>query len=620
MPFPGGRLQCLNIGWDVEKKTWYRLPPYDVTGHDDWLHWTKGSQTWNGMCAECHSTDLKKGFSMEKESYNTSWSGIDVGCEACHGPGSEHLTWAARPEMAREQAVNAGLTVDTGTGDNRDQITICAPCHSRRYQLGDNNHHNKELLDIMVPSLLTSPLYYPDGQILEEVYVYGSFSQSKMYQHDIRCSDCHDMHSLALHKPDNELCTQCHRKDDYDTPRHHFHKSVYQGKPSEGHLCVKCHMPGRIYMGIDYRPDHSLRIPRPDLSLELGVPNSCSANGCHEDKPLDWVIEKYQGWYGTAAKPHYGQIFSKATDLTPGLAPDLIRIADDTLLPVIVRATALELLNSYPQEATTDTFLRALESPDALLRHTAIRHLPHIDNESKARFIAPKLYDHVKAVRIEAAAALAALPKNLLRDEDKEIFESTLAEYRKTMLYNADFAPQRFNLANLESALGNDDKAISLYKQSLEIDSLFYPARVNLAMLLNRNGDNEEAAKHLEQVVRNHPELYRISYSLGLLLAEMNQFRQASIYLERAADGMPEYTRARYNLALTLMKLRRWEDAEKALLTAVTTEPENTQYFSVLANFYLNSGRKQRALQLAKTVLKAAPNNGQAQQLLRSLE
>ncbi|MFN2221288.1 MAG: multiheme c-type cytochrome, partial [Candidatus Promineifilaceae bacterium] len=199
VPFPGGRMQCLNIAWDVERKSWYRLPPYDVKGPDDWLHWTRGAQTWNAMCAECHSTHLVKGYDPDQEDYRTTWSEIDVGCEACHGPGSKHIEWADRPPLARSKTNNYALAVHTGGIDTADQIKLCAPCHSRRFQLGDNPHKEGELLDVMVPQLLSQGLYYPDGQIQEEVYVYGSFVQSKMYQRGVRCSDCHDVHSLKLH-------------------------------------------------------------------------------------------------------------------------------------------------------------------------------------------------------------------------------------------------------------------------------------------------------------------------------------------------------------------------------------------------------------------------------------
>ena len=461
VPFPEGRLQCLNIAWDVEQKQWYRLPPYEVEGPDDWLHWTRGGQTWNLMCAECHSTRLTKGYDPVSGAYQTDLFEIDVGCEACHGPGSKHLEWADKPPLARPAAENFALVVRSGQLETREQIRLCAPRHSRRFQLGDNRHIEGELLDLMVPQLLTEGLYYPDGQILEEVYVYGSFVQSKMYQHGVRCSDCHDVHSLKRHKEKNELCTQCHRAEVYDSKAHHFHKQVHNGQPSEGHLCVKCHMPGRHYMGIDYRPDHSLRIPRPDLSAKLGTPNVCSAKGCHADKPLAWNIEHFSKWYGASRKPHYGEVLAAGRGRKPGAEANLVRLADDSLLPAIVRATALQLLRAYPSEASHAALARALEDDDALIRYTAIRSLEFFDAETRVKRIAPKLYDPVKAVRMEAAVMLSALPVESLREDDREAYGKGLEEYREAMLYNADLAPQRYNLGNLAANQVDSTEAIT---------------------------------------------------------------------------------------------------------------------------------------------------------------
>lgn len=620
VPFPGGRLQCLNIAWDAVNSSWYRLPPYEVENHEDWLHWTRGAQTWNGMCAECHSTRLEKRFDIESESYDTRWFEIDVGCEACHGPGSRHVNWAERPEMARPQIEDYELAVNTSTTDNRKQIAVCAPCHSRRYQLGDNLHREGDILDTMVPSILEEGLYYADGQILEEVYVYGSFTQSKMYDHDVKCSDCHDMHSLSLHLDGNDLCLQCHRKEDFDTPAHHFHKQVHQGEPSDGHLCVKCHMPGTRYMGIDYRPDHSIRIPRPDLSEKIDVPNSCSAVGCHDDKPLEWINESFTKWYGTARKPHYGEILAAGRERKLEATDDLIRLAEDTLLPVIVRATALALLTHYPLNDTTNTFTRALEDEDSLIRHTAIRNLNHLNQSDRIDLIEPKLYDRVKGVRMEAAAALADVPLNSLRPENRATFKKVLAEYRLAMLYNSDFAPQRFNLGNLEANLGNNDLAISYYEQAIAIDEQFYQGKVNLAIQFNRTGQNEKAEILLKEVLADFPQLYEVAYSLGLLLAEMEDYTGASIYLGQAADNMPDYGRARYNQALALLKLKKWEQGEQAIIKALESEPNNQEYFSTLINLYLNFQMADRAKIAAEKALKHNPDHQQAQELLKSLK
>jgi tetratricopeptide (TPR) repeat protein len=620
IPFPGGRLQCLNIAWDARQNLWYRLPPYDVEGTDDWLHWTRGGQTWNGMCAECHSTNVEKHFDIASNTYQTSWYEIDVGCEACHGPGSRHAAWAAKPPLARTVLDNDGLAVATSGITSKEQIALCAPCHSRRFQLGDNDHRQGDVLDSMVPSLLEEGLYYPDGQILEEVYVYGSFVQSKMYRHEVRCSDCHDMHSLTLHKEGNDLCLQCHRAEEYDRYDHHFHQPRFEGRPSEGYLCVKCHMPGRTYMGIDYRPDHSLRVPRPDLSVSIGTPNSCSTADCHGDKPLSWVNDHYQQWYGKARKPHYGEIIAAARSLNPGAEKELQNLSKDTLIPVIVRATALSLLRNYPDPLTTRTLVSGLDDEDSLIRYTAIRGLGRLDSAARLHYIAPKLYDPVKAVRIEAAAALASVPTSSIKADDIDAFTSNLEAYRQAMLYNSDFAPQRYNLGNLAAAQGDEDGAIAYYRQAIKIDDQFYPAKVNLAMALNRRGDNRAAEKLLREVVKRNPQLGEVRYSLGLLLAEMENYEEAASMLGSAADNMPSYSRPRYNQALALLKLKRYEDGEQALLKALEVEPENSEYFSTLANLYLNFGMIDRAEQLARTILEKVPDHRAAAQLLELIE
>jgi tetratricopeptide (TPR) repeat protein len=619
VPFPDGRLQCLNIAWDSRDNRWYRLPPYEIKNTEDWLHWTRGGQTWNGMCAECHSTRVVKNYDMEQDSYRTSWFEIDVGCESCHGPGSRHDAWAAKPPLARPRVENAELVVATSGITSKAQIALCAPCHSRRFQLGDNTHLPGDVLDVMVPSLLEEGLYFSDGQILEEVYVYGSYVQSKMYRHGVRCSDCHDVHSLELHRQGNDVCLQCHRAEEYDRYEHHFHKREFEGKPSDGHLCVKCHMPGRIYMGIDYRPDHSLRIPRPDLSLSIDTPNSCTAAGCHADKPLDWVNDHYQQWYGKTRKPHYGEVIAAARSLEPDAGQALRTLASDPLMPVIVRATALSLLRNYPENSTTELLISSLDDSESLIRYAAIRGLQNLEASQLLDSVAPKLYDPVKAVRIEAAAALAGLPLSQIRDDDRAALAAGLDEYREAMGYNSDFAPQRYNLGNLASALGNDEEARAYYEQAIGIDDQFYPAKVNLAMALNRSGDNETAEKLLREVIVQQPRLYEVSYSLGLLLAEREKYEEAAEMLGRAADGMPSYTRPRYNQALALLKLKRYQEGERALLKALEAEPGNREYFSTLANLYLNFSMIDQAERLARSILERVPDQPDAAQLLEMI-
>jgi Tfp pilus assembly protein PilF len=631
VPFPGGRLQCLPIAWDVREKKWYHLYPDSPIDPGDWLYWTNAGQNWNGMCAECHSTNLKKNYDLQSSSYRTTWSEIDVSCEACHGPGSRHVEWAEMPEMARPQTTNYELDVQTRDMDSREQVELCAPCHSRRAILGDYTHAELDLLDSMLPSLLTPELYFADGQILEEAYVYGSFTQSKMYHRDVRCSDCHDVHSVKIIKDGNELCLQCHRRSQYDTKSHHFHKTKGEkGEPiytshgkvlfevGSGAECVQCHMPGRHYMGIDYRPDHSFRLPRPDLSLAIGVPNAC--NRCHVDKTAEWSEDTMTKWYGPGRTLHYGTIIDAGRKGAPEAKEELIRLAGDPLYPVIVRATALSLLRTYSGKDVRQVLEAALMEDEALIRRTAVESMSNSVEKFYIKLVAPLLYDPVKAVRIAAASALAGEPSKRLSRDQQQVFEVVLREFVEAMEYSGDFAFGRYNLGNLYAAMNRPEKAIEQYQAAIAIDGLFYPAKVNLAMLYNRMGENDKAEVLLREVLAAHPDMHDISYSLGLLLAEKKEYREAAEYLERAAKGMPDRPRVHYNLGLLLQYLNQDAGAEQELMAALKLEPKSPDYLYALADHHLKRGNLQRAKTFADKMVAMHPDNLQGVQMQRFLE
>jgi tetratricopeptide (TPR) repeat protein len=631
VPFPGGRLQCLPIAWDVREKKWYHLYPKEPMDPKDWLYWTNAAQNWNGMCAECHSTDLKKNYDIKTDTYKTTWSDIDVGCEACHGPGSRHVQWAEMPDMARPVVENVDLVVKTSGLGSRKLVELCAPCHSRRASLGDYTHAEADLLDTMLPSLLTEALYFSDGQILDEVYVYGSFTQSKMYHRDVRCSNCHEVHGLKVVKEGNVLCLQCHRAGEYDSKEHHFHKKKEEKgdpiKSADGRVlfevgtgaeCVQCHMPGRTYMGIHYRLDHSLRIPRPDLSIRIGTPNAC--NRCHIDKNTQWSVDATIRWYGPGRRPHYGTVIDAGRKGLPEAKKELIRLAGDPLYPVIVRATALSLLAPYPGEETVQAFELALMDEEALIRRTAVQSIYLSGQRRQTELIAPLLYDPVAAVRMEAASTLAGEPSKRLSSDQRKVFQNDLQEYIESMEYSGDFAFGRYNLGNLYAALNEPQEAIRNYQAALKIDDLFYPAKVNLAMLYSSRGENDKAERVFRDVVAKHPELYDAAYSLGLLLAEMGKPEEALGYLERAAKGLPERSRIQYNLGLLLQVLQRDSQAEPALQKALSLEPANMDYLYALADFYMKRNRFAEARKVAERMVAAHPEQRIGRELMELVE
>ncbi len=609
IPFPGGRLQSLTVAWDTERGEWFYLYPDQDIPVDDWLHWTRGGQNWNGMCAECHSTNLKKGYDFDSKTFSTTWSEIDVSCEACHGPGSQHVEWAEVPPMARHEVDNYALVIQTSDISARDQVELCAPCHSRRTEMGDYDHTRVALMDNQVPAVLEEGLYHADGQILEEVYVYGSFVQSKMFRMDIRCSDCHDVHSLQLLKEGNELCLGCHQAEVYDSYDHHFHKREHEGKPSDGHLCVKCHMPEQPYMVIDWRADHSLRVPRPDLTLEVGVPNACAQSGCHDDETDAWSAEHYETWYGQARKPHYGTVLAAGRTGDLGAHEQLIRLAGNDLYPAIARATALSLLGAYPSQASTAAFNRALSDDEALVRYTAVSNVNTAVDEALVELVAPLLFDPVRAVRMQAATRLAGMPDQLFKPYQREALEETMSEYIGAMEYSLDFAFAGHNLGNLYSRLGDAARAETYYKAAVEIDDLFYPAKANLAVIYNSQGRNQEAEQLLREILDAYPEQSDVAYSLGLLLAELNRYDEAADYLQQAADGLTDRPRVFYNLGLVKQYLGRSDEAESALRRATQLEPDNLDYMYALADHYVKAGELQQALTVAERMIAIHPEN-----------
>jgi tetratricopeptide (TPR) repeat protein len=631
VPFEGGKLQCLPIAWDTEKKRWFHLGDTVYKGQniksDNWLYWTNQAQNWNGMCADCHSTNLQKNYDPASDTFRTTWSEIDVSCEACHGPASDHIEWANLPEGSRPADVNTGLVVLTRNLDNKELLNVCARCHSRRAIMGDYDNNNEDLLNYMIPQLITQPIYHADGQILDEDYEYASFTQSKMFEKGIKCSDCHDSHSVKTLKPDNQLCLKCHRPDIYDTPSHHFHKMeaeiakplINSGKPDyiqgTGSQCVNCHMVGKFYMGNDYRRDHSFRNPRPDLTVSIKTPNAC--NDCHQDKTFAWSQSFIEKWYGTRKRPHYGETFTAAANRESKAIPNLVLYADNELLPLMVRATAVSLLDNFDDSLSRKAIEKALSDPASLVRHSAINSYRPEDVKSFEKIITPLLNDPVRGIRVEAAIRLSEVPETQLSDPVKKARKAALEEYRNVNLYVSDFPGGRYNIGIMYANAGDLEKAAESYRAALKIDNLFYMAKVNLATVYNQQGKNEEAERLLREVLIENPMIYDVNYSLALLLAEKGNIPESRKFFLKSVELMPEQPRILYNLGLFENSQGDVSTAEEYLLRALKKEPDNYDFLYATCTFYLEHKQNEKAAGYARLLVEKYPENQVGKELLR---
>jgi tetratricopeptide (TPR) repeat protein len=637
VPFEDGRFQCLQITWDTDKNRWYHLSDSvhngEVIKPDDWLYWTNNGQNWNGMCAECHSTNLQKNYDPKTHVFNTTWSEIDVSCEACHGPGSEHNKWAATEEGKRPEIANYGFTAQTRNLTSQELVGQCAYCHARRSSFGDFVHPRKNEFELTGPQMPIEPYYHVDGQILEEDYVYSSFAQSKMYMNNVRCTDCHDVHSLKVKfGGDNRLCHQCHVKADYDTYAHHFHKyEGGEGNPivlkngketievGEGAKCINCHMPGGYYMGVDFRRDHSMRIPRPDLSVSLGTPNACNSQ-CHKDKSPEWAASFTKKWYGLQKRPQFGEVFSKAVQGDASSVDELTGIAIDKLNPPIIRAAATMYLGHFPTEESNELTRELLKDTNPMIRNEAAKSFVATDMDDLIKTISPLLMDSTRLVRLSASLILSSVPANELDSVTRSILDTGIKDYINVMNYSADFAASRHNLGNLYSNIGEVEKAEENYKEAIRIDNMFYPAKINLAMLYNKMGENEKAEILLKDVVKNHPELPDTYYSLGLLMAEKGNYQEAAGYLQRASELMPDRPRIFYNLGLIQQYLKNNAEAEADLVKAFELDPNNPDYIMAVVDFFMKSGKNEMAFKYVKEWLKIHPEDTSGYELLEMIK
>lgn len=633
---PGGRLQALGIAWDSRPRRrggqrWFSLYPGQKIAPHSPLYWTGVDQNWNYMCADCHSTNLRKNYDPKSRTYATTYAEIDVGCEECHGPGSNHVAWAKRRGKWRRRDRSEGLTITfdelkgvtwaINPATNQPQrsrprtsereIQVCARCHSRRGKIHEDYVHGQPVGEDYRVALLDPELYFPDGQIKGEVYEYGSFIQSRMFHEGVTCSDCHDPHSLKLRAPGNNVCLRCHLAAKYNSPKHHFHP-----KGSAGSRCVSCHMPTRTYMIVDARRDHSIRIPRPDLSVALGVPNAC--NQCHKDKSARWAANWLKRWYGH--EPVGFQRFAKALSMgrrgAPGAQAALRALVSDRSQPAIARATALSMLAGYGFKPGDPILRAAVTDRSPLIRRAAAGALTGTDAAGVAAMLAPLLRDRVRAVRIEAAYTLTGLPTTSLPSGSADALRGARAQYIAAQELNADRPEAHLDLASLFVKEGIFDRAEAELKTALSIGPSFAPAAVNLADLYRQLGQEKKCEAVLTAALRRSPDSGSLNFALALAMVREKKTSEAVALLARAARLDPAQARYAYAYAIALNDTGRTAAAMAALTHALKLHPYDRDLLQAAAAIAAQSGDTAAARAYASRLdqIKAAnaPSNQQS--------
>lgn len=673
------RLQVLRVSWDTLAKRWFHLDPPDVSDKldpDDELHWTGILQRWNNMCADCHSTNLQRRFDPQTGAYHTTFSEIDVSCEACHGPGNLHVQLANAKSLFWDRKRGYGLATLKGPS-NEPEIQACAPCHSRRSLVSPNYHPGDNYYDGFHNELLGELTYHADGQILDEVYEYGSFLQSKMYHKGIKCSNCHDPHSLRVRHPDNKLCTSCHAHPagKYDGPGHHHHQPH-----GTGAQCVNCHMPVTKYMAVDPRRDHSLRVPRPGLSVDLGVPNACT--GCHLEversltripepkrasltQYADWMraraddadvraeLERLDRWSHDAARKwwgakaddpkHYAYAFHAARTRQPDAEQRLIDVAENRTAPAIVRATALDVLARSSSASSLRTAEHLLHSPDAQIQLAALERIDtqlglldsRLDPQSGPSQLAPHYRDVVRqllpqldasrrAVRHSAAQILVRVPEairaEILHSQERERLEAVLAEVLDAQAVNADRAGSHLMTALLHESRGDLGAAVTAYETALRVEPRALGPRGNLAALYDRLAEVARQQRQAAEARGDERRVRELDEELRRCGSEAKRLRADELpLLERDARLAPRIAAVQYRYAMSLYVNGREADAERVLRHTVDVDPQSDQAWLALTLLLQKQKRFPEALQCADRLLELRPEDPGFAELRRAL-
>jgi len=643
-----GRVQVLRLSWDTGQKKWFYLQPPDVFDKlepDDPLHWTGVTQNWNVSCAECHSTNLHKGYDVLSNRFATTFTEIDVSCESCHGPGSLHEEIVANKGVFWDRHHGTGLP-NLKSESNITQVETCAPCHSRRSPVSEGFTAGCRFDEYYAVQTIQEPIYHVDGQIRDEDYVYGSFLQSKMFHKGIRCSDCHDPHSTKLKYKGNQVCTSCHQHSagKYDSINHHFHQPG-----TAGAMCINCHMPHTTYMEVDQRHDHSFRVPRPDLSVRTGTPNACTA--CHIDETkltndenrrpfkqyLDWIIAAENGdqavadelkrintemrdavtkWYPPEASPPKTQYYE---DIAIGLStqPELLsRLAKDATAPTIVRSSAV--LGSEQSRDSFDNALKLVTASEPQLQVAALRRLSRLlgsypdQVEPTLQAVLPLLSAASKQVRLEAFAFAASVPSdlrdNLASASQRTAYSKVLKEYEGYLRLSQDRAGGQMLLGSFFEQNQQFDRAQRSYQRAMQINDAMAGPRSRLAILLEqRAGAN--GSQGIDQAA--------IAKRVATYRQEEHELLKRDLKL---SESLPENHSLHFRFAMSCVLLKDYPLAKEHLLECLKQIPNDENYLYTSAAVFSQTGDRKQAKVFAVRLLKLAPNNPRYRQLATELQ
>ena len=550
-----GRLQVLPVAYNVHRAEWFDTVASGVRhfpghGSSEQVDWKDPLYTFNTSCHGCHVSQLSTNYDLKTDTYRTEWTEPGINCETCHGPGQEHVkVCQAAPEGQTPKDLKIIIT-NTFTTDQTN--SMCASCHAKMNNVSSSFKPGDRYYDHFDLVTLEHPDFYPDGRDLGENYTYTSWRMSPCVKSGkLDCVHCHTSSGRYRFEDSakaNNACLPCHQNEVKEAVSHSHHP-----EGSEGTTCIACHMPMSRFAHMN-RSDHSMRPPVPAATMAFKSPNAC--NMCHKDKDAEWSDKYVRKWYKSDfQKPvldvaHLVDAARKQdwTNLDRVLQYIMGKDRDE-----VITASFIRLLRSCDSQDKWPGIIKALkEDPSPLVRAAAAEALDGYLTGQSLGTLLGATRDEYRLVRVRAAASLAGIPPERLRDEYQKDLQKATAEYLESLQARADDYINHYNLGNFYMGRREHQAAISSYQTAIKLRPDFLPLYVNVAFAYNATGRNDKAEASFRSAIKLDPNNVPTYLNLGMLLGEQKRTRDAEQAFRKVLELDPNSAVAAYNLGVIL--------------------------------------------------------------------
>jgi len=606
-PYEKGRLQTLPVAYDVNKRQWFDTAASGVRhfpgrDRDEPVHWTDPLYTFNTSCHSCHVSQLSTNYDLKTDTYHTTWAEPGINCETCHGPSDQHVK--VYQEAAATGLEPGGLELISTKPFSVEQTnSMCNSCHAKMSPVSTSFRPGDNYFDHFNLITLEHPDFYPDGRDLGENYTMTSWRMSPCVKSGkLDCMHCHTSSGRYRFKEAskvNNACLPCHMERVENATEHTHHEA-----DSEGNKCITCHLPMTKFAHMN-RTDHSMRPPTPAATLAFKSPNAC--NLCHSDKDAAWADKYVHEWHN---RDYQKEILEQAYLINEARKQDwsnlnkMIQYIDRKDRDEVVAASLIRLLRACDSQNKWASIINVLkEDSSPLVRASAAEALDNYITAESLRELLGATNDKYRLVRVRAAASLASIPPERLRDNYQKDLQKATAEYLEGLQARADDYINHYNLGNFYLARRDTDKAISSFETAIRLRPDYLASHVNAAFAYNVAGRNEQAEGSFRKALQLDPNNLIVHINLGMLLGEQSRLSEAEGAFRKALKVDPNSAIAAYNLGVVLATQQPAESI-KWCGKAYRLRPDEPKYGYTYAFYLYRNKQTGEAIDVLQSMVK----------------